>query len=91
MVFSSAVFLFLFLPAVLGICLILPARFRNCFLFAASLLFYAWGEPRYLFLMLFSAAFNYGCGLLLDHLLSKENKEGRSRELHYCLVVKVIY
>ena len=84
MVFSSAVFLFLFLPAVLGICLILPARFRNCFLFAASLLFYAWGEPRYLFLMLFSAAFNYGCGLLL------ERWDGRRAERRAVMILSAV-
>ena len=66
MVFSSAVFLCLFLPAVTVLYLMLPRGFRNGFLFAASLLFYAWGEPLYLFLMLFSIAFNYGCGLLLE-------------------------
>ena len=74
MVFSSAVFLCLFFPAVTAISLILPRRLRNGFLFAASLMFYAWGEPLYLPVMLFSIAFNYGCGLLLARSGLSEGK-----------------
>ena len=48
MVFSSLLFLFLFLPIFLGIYFIIPSRFRNFILFISSLLFYAWGEPIYL-------------------------------------------
>ncbi|MBQ7726801.1 MAG: MBOAT family protein, partial [Clostridia bacterium] len=66
MVFSSTVFLFLFLPFTAAVYFLLPARFRNFFLFAASLLFYAWGEPRYIFIMLFSTVFDYANGLLLE-------------------------
>ena len=66
MVFSSSVFLFLFLPVVLAIyynpwC---KARwFRNTFLFAASLLFYAWGEPMFALIMLVSVLLNWLIGL----------------------------
>jgi len=66
MVFSSTVFLCLFLPVVLGLYLIIPGRFRNLFLFLASLVFYAWGEPVYVLLMVFSTCINYGAGLLLE-------------------------
>ncbi len=66
MVFSSAVFLLVFLPVTLGLYFLLPIRFRNVFLFAASLLFYAWGEPRYVLIMLFSTLFDYGNGLALE-------------------------
>lgn len=62
MVFSSIIFLFLFLPAVLAINLALPPRWRNLFLLAASLLFYAWGEVEYTAVMLVSIAMNYGFG-----------------------------
>ena len=65
MVFSSSVFLFVFLPAVLfGYCL-LPHRFRLPFLFLANLVFYGWGEPVFVLLMVFSIVVNYGDGLLI--------------------------
>ena len=51
MLFSSIPFLFYFLPAVLIVYLLLPRQLRNGFLLLASLLFYAWGEPSYVVLM----------------------------------------
>lgn len=64
MVFSSEVFLFIFLP--ITICLyFLSGRFKNILLLAASLLFYAWGEPVYILLMLLSIASNYVFGLVI--------------------------
>ena len=63
MLFSSIVFLFTFLPVVLILYYLLPVRFRNVILLLASLVFYAWGEPVYLFLMLLSILFNYFSGL----------------------------
>lgn len=65
MVFSSAVFLFAFLPLTLAGYYFLPRKFRNLFLTAASLLFYAWGEPRFVFVMMLSILMNYGFGLLV--------------------------
>ncbi|MCK9241102.1 MBOAT family O-acyltransferase [Desulfocurvus sp.] len=65
MVFSSPFFLFLFLPLALLGNFLLPARARNGFLLAASLLFYAWGEVFYVGVMLASIAANHACGLLL--------------------------
>ncbi len=63
MLFSSAVFLFIFLPAVLlGYYLLRGQRVRNLLLLAASLFFYAWGEPVYVFLMIFSICANYVLG-----------------------------
>ncbi|MGL4624952.1 MAG: MBOAT family O-acyltransferase [Culicoidibacterales bacterium] len=59
MVFSSLTFLYLFLPLVLVTYFLFPARYRNFLLLLASLAFYAWGEPRYLFLMLFSTIFDF--------------------------------
>ena len=68
MLFSSTVFIFLFLPAVLiGYYLLLRGmKARNALLLAASLLFYAWGEPVYVLLMLLSIAVNYAFGRLLE-------------------------
>ena len=57
MVFSSLLFLYIYLPAVLAAYFLLPKRWRNPFLFFASLVFYAWGEPVYVLLMLFTISF----------------------------------
>lgn len=66
MVFSSLIFVFLFLPFTLLIYYISPMRIRNAVLLAASLVFYAWGEPVYIFLMIFSTVFDYVNGVLID-------------------------
>ena len=58
MVFSSLLFLFRFLPAVLILYYIAPRKLRNVILLLFSLFFYAWGEPKYVFLMLFAVVFN---------------------------------
>lgn len=64
MVFSSITFLFVFLPIFLAIYFLLAPRFKNGFLLLASLLFYWWGEPKFVLVMLDSIALNYCCGLL---------------------------
>jgi len=67
MVFSSPLFLFLFLPVVLTPYLLLPGlRLRNAWLLFFSLVFYAWGEPLFIFLALGSTLLNYALGLWLD-------------------------
>jgi alginate O-acetyltransferase complex protein AlgI len=67
MLFSSLTFLFAFLPLVMGLYFVVRNRmWRNVVLLVASLLFYAWGEPRYIVLMLVSIVFNFGWALLLD-------------------------
>lgn len=66
MLFSSAVFLFVFLPFVLiGYYLINP-MYRNIFLLLASLFFYSWGEPIFIFVMIASIIINYFSGVLID-------------------------
>lgn len=66
MVFSSVIFLFLFLPLVLLGHMLLPVRFRNLFLTVASLVFYAWGETTYTLVILASIVVNYVTGILID-------------------------
>ena len=56
MVFAGITFLYRFLPIVLIAYFVCPKQFRNGLLFLASLIFYAWGEPVYVLLMLFAAA-----------------------------------
>ena len=72
MVFSRLFFIYIFLP----ICLLLYALARNVkqknwVLIIFSLLFYAWGEPVYVFLMLFTAIINYGAGRLIGRYQGK--------------------
>ena len=70
MLFTSLEFLLLFLPLCLAVYYVLPFRFgmRNYWLLAASLAFYAWGEPRFVFVMLGSIAFNYVVALAMDRV-----------------------
>ena len=70
MLFSSSVFLFLFLPGVLIVYYLFLRRWRqaqNIFLLAASLVFYAWGEPWFVLVMMLSIVVNYGFGLWVAH------------------------
>lgn len=66
MLFSSIPFLYYFLPLVLAVYFLTPARFRNAVPLLASLIFYAWGEPKYVLLMLASILSGYGFGLLQE-------------------------
>lgn len=66
MIFSSITFLLYFFPAVLLAYVLVPDSCKNAALLLASLLFYAWGEPVYVILMLFSIAVNYGFGRLFE-------------------------
>ncbi len=73
MVFSSPVFLFLFLPIVLLLVALVRDRgAQNTVLLIASLLFYAWGEGAFVLLMLGTALFNHVCGILLDRTGSRK-------------------
>lgn len=75
MVFSSLLFLFRFLPAVLILYFIVPKRFRNLVLLLVSLIFYAWGEPKYVFLMLFSILITYLGGFMVDRFRSSGDEK----------------
>ena len=66
MVFSSLTFLLCFLPAVLLVYFAVPRQGKNAVLFLFSLLFYAWGEPVYVVLMIFSTVLDYTCGRLVE-------------------------
>ncbi len=66
MVFSSLTFLQCFLPCVLLVYFLVPKRAKNTVLFVFSLLFYAWGEPVYVGLMIFSTVLDYSCGRTVE-------------------------
>ena len=65
MLFSSIPFLYYFLPCVLILYHIVPEKFKNGALLLASLVFYAWGEPKYVFLMIGVILLNYAAGILI--------------------------
>ena len=66
MLFSGIPFLFYFLPCVLALYFLAPARWRNAVLLLASLFFYAWGEPRFIVFMLVSIVQGYAFGRLVE-------------------------
>ena len=65
MIFSSIPFLYYFLPAVLAVYFLTPRRGKNAVLLLSSLFFYGWGEPKLLWLMVFTIAVFYLCGLAI--------------------------
>lgn len=73
MVFSSFVFLLIFLLLVLLLYYICPRKLRNVVLLVTSLVFYAWGEPVYVLIMLFSTVFDYTNGRLIERFKKKDN------------------
>ena len=87
MLFTSIEFHFLFLPVVVAGHLLLPARLglRNMWLLAASLVFYAWGEPTFVLAMLASIAFNYAAALCEERL----RLSGRRRAAGWAFAVGV--
>ena len=72
MLFSSNTFLFGFLPAVVVLYYLCPRRCRNVLLLVSSLIFYGWGEPKYVLLMLVSILLNYFCGLAAARQQSRQ-------------------
>ena len=65
MLFSSIPFLYYFLPVVIAVYFFVPRVLKNAVLLLCSLIFYAWGEPRYVFLMIATIGLFYGCGLAI--------------------------
>ena len=86
MLFSSIPFLYYFLPCVLILYHIVPKKWKNGALLLASLVFYAWGEPKYVFLMMGMILLNFAAGLLLA---KKENDGFRKTVLWVTLAISV--
>lgn len=76
MLFSSTTFLFVFLPVVLAVYFICPKKLRNVVLLISSLLFYAWGEPRYILVMLGTILVNYILALVCASCKEKGKDKG---------------
>lgn len=87
MVFSDSVFLFMFLPLTLAVYYAVPFAFKNTVLFLTGLLFYAWGEPVYVLIMLLSTAIDYCAGRLMDRFDS--NKKIRTATLLVSVVMNL--
>jgi len=68
LLFSSVTFLYYFLPAVLVVYFVVPGRWKNAVLLLASLLFYAWGEPRFSIIMVTTAMTGYLSGRIIEQL-----------------------
>lgn len=88
MLFSSTTFLFVFLPAVLAVYYLVPARFKNFIMLIASLFFYAWGEPVYVILMILSILLNYFCGREIGE--KAEDLAAKKRSLIFAVVVNLL-
>ena len=86
MVFSSTTFLLAFLPLVGILYFICPKKLRNALLLVFSLLFYGWGEPKYILIMLFSTVFDYCNGLAIGHFRAV----GKPKGAKAVLVVSVV-
>jgi len=78
MVFSSILFMFVYLPVVLAVYYIVPWKWRNPWLFFVNLIFYGWGEPVYILLMLFSIIVNYITGLLVGKYRDENKSKART-------------
>ena len=76
MVFSTPYFLFLYLPAVLLLYYISPFHFRNLILLVFNLLFYGWGEPVYILLMIFTIVLDYFAGIIVHRCKIQGNDKG---------------
>ena len=87
MLFSSMEFLLFFFPVVFGVCYLLPLRLRNYWLLFASLLFYAWGEPQFVLIMLLSIGVNYLLALRIEEL--KDSKTGKKVILALDVVINI--
>ena len=85
MVFSSLIFLWMFLPIVLGMYFLTKESYRNVLLLAASLFFYAWGEPVYVLVMILSIVINYIYGLKIG----TEDETKRKRALVGGIVINL--
>ena len=86
MIFSSLFFVIAFLPITLILYYVVPSRLKNYVLLLCSLIFYAWGEPVYILLMIFSILFNYVSGIAIDHYRNLRSPAS----MKLCLITTVI-
>ena len=90
MVFSSVIFLFRFLPIFMLLYFMTPKRMRNIILFFGSLFFYAWGEPIYVCLMLFSTISDYTWGRLIENARVNHNSKNMKTFLIISILINLL-
>ena len=84
MVFSTSIFIYLFLPITLIIYYLAPKKGKNLIILLSGLLFYSWGEPIYVIVMLISTMIDYFAGLIMNHF------DGRKVPRRICLIVSIV-
>lgn len=89
MIFSSILFLFFFLPVVIGGYFIIRKEFRNYFLLLMSLIFYAWDEPVFVLIMLVSIIFNYIFALIIETIRGSSIKNGKEITMTLCIIFNI--
>ncbi|MCR5229780.1 MAG: MBOAT family protein [Solobacterium sp.] len=89
MVFSSLTFLFAYLPAVLAVYYLVPLNWRNPVLLIVSLFFYGWGEPVYVFIMIFSIVMNWVLGKMVARYRISDREKSK-RFLILCMVLNLL-
>ena len=87
MVFSEPVFMFMFLPVTLLVYYAVPFRLKNAVLFLSGLLFYSWGEPVYVLIMILSTLIDYLAGRIMDKF--EANKKIRKAALIVSVVMNL--
>ena len=89
MLFSSMIFLWLFLPLVFILYYVLDKRYRNLLLLIASIIFYAWGGVSYTLIMFSSIVINYLFALLIDKAIEENNKLKKKIYLTLCIIINL--
>jgi len=89
MIFSSLIFIFIFLPVTLILYYVVPMKAKNYVLLACSLIFYAWGEPVYILLMIFSILFNYLGGLSIENYREGNNQKMAKASLIVTIIINL--
>lgn len=84
MVFSSITFLFYYFPIVIFIYFLIPKKYKNIVILISGLLFYAWGEPKYIYIMLLSIAIDYTAGRLMDYF------DNNNKKRTICLIISIV-
>lgn len=88
MLFSNISFIFIFLPVTVLVYLLVSPKGKNTVLLAASLVFYAWGEPVYVILLLLSAGFNYFCGQSIEG--RRDHPAKAKKSLAFAVVINLL-
>lgn len=89
MIFSSLFFICIFLPVTLILYYVVPRKAKNLILLIMSLVFYAWGEPVYVLLMMFSIVYNYFAARSISYYRESENKSMKLFVFILCLIINL--